>query len=124
MVGLVVEPSPENPSELWTRGLIRSGGIDWRVDIPNSVETVSTGINDWGQVVGRTYHPTSWRGVLLDEGRVTLLDGPQNGQPRQTYLRDINNHGHITGYTRRDPGDRYTIGIYGTPKPAKTVQAH
>jgi probable HAF family extracellular repeat protein len=69
------------------------------IDVPGSISTVTTGINDRGQIVGRFRDGTGQtHGLLIDGATLTTIDVP--GIPETTEANAINNSGQIVGIFR------------------------
>jgi probable HAF family extracellular repeat protein len=73
------------------------------IDVPGSISTVTTGINDRGQIVGRFRDAAGGpHGLLIDGATLTTIDVP--GIPETTEANAINNSGQIVGIFRDATG--------------------
>ena len=69
------------------------------IDVPGSISTVTTGINDRGQIVGRFRDAAGGpHGLLIDGAKLTIIDVP--GIRETTEANAINNLGQIVGIFR------------------------
>jgi probable HAF family extracellular repeat protein len=73
------------------------------IDVPGSISTVTTGINDRGQIVGRFRDAAGeTHGLLIDGAKLTIIDVP--GIRETTEANAINNLGQIVGIFRDAAG--------------------
>ncbi|MGH9249480.1 MAG: D-alanyl-D-alanine carboxypeptidase family protein [Acidimicrobiales bacterium] len=102
IVGRYSEDTPFVDDSTRVRGYIRHRGKTTRIDAPDAVHTLPTGINDRGDVVGYfvdsggTTHGFVWR-----DGRFTTLDVPDATAPTPV---DINDRGDVVGLFIDDAG--------------------
>jgi probable HAF family extracellular repeat protein len=91
------------------------------IDVPNSIGTATTGINDRGQIVGRFRDAAGeTHGLLIDGAELTIIDVP--GIRETTEANAINNRGQIVGIFRDATGalhsflkDRDTFTTFDVP---------
>jgi probable HAF family extracellular repeat protein len=97
-------------------GFLYDGGSYTTLNVPGSIQTIASGINNAGQVVG-LYADSSNRnhGYLYSGGAYTTLNVPGS---IDTEARGINNSGQIVGYyedaVHRLHGFLYANGHYNT----------
>jgi uncharacterized membrane protein len=91
LVGVYQVPGPLN-----FHGFLRRDGQFHRINAPAATySTVAAGINNAGTIVG-TYDDT--HGFIYREGAYSRWNAPQlAGEPKQTQLNGISNHGWIVG---------------------------
>ena len=91
LVGVYQVPGPLN-----FHGFLRRGGQFHKINAPAATySTVAAGINNAGTIVG-TYDDT--HGFIYRDGVYTRWNAPQlSGEPKQTQLNGISNHGWIVG---------------------------
>jgi probable HAF family extracellular repeat protein len=65
------------------------------IDVPGSISTVTTGINNRGQIVGFFSDATGTHGFLTNGATFTTIDVPDS---QSTQAFGINNRGQIVGY--------------------------
>lgn len=84
-------------------GFLYEGGRHRYLDYPQAVETIPTGINARGQIVGfyRLYPKTRFQGFVY-EGKFTTLNYP-GGVDAGTRLMGINDLGEIVGFCACEP---------------------
>jgi probable HAF family extracellular repeat protein len=100
--GQVVGAYIDDDADATYHGFLRDRRGRFRaVDIPGAKATVASRINDHGQIVGRYYESTPFRGpggrprgFLLDHGRLTRIDFPG---AVFTQAVGVNNRGHVVG---------------------------
>lgn len=91
LVGVYQVPGPLN-----FHGFLRRGGQFHKINAPAATySTVAAGINNSGTIVG-TYDDT--HGFIYRDGVYSRWNAPQlSGEPKQTQLNGISNHGWIVG---------------------------
>lgn len=100
--GVIVGDYLEDDADATYHGFPRDArGRFTTIDLPGAKATVASRINDRGQIVGRYYQTTPFRGpdarfrgFLLDRGKVTRIDVPGAAQ---TQAVGINNLGQVVG---------------------------
>ncbi len=65
------------------------------IDVPGSINSIASGINDCGHIVGDVYDQYGYHGYVFDGSVFAILDFP--GAPF-TRVTGINNSGQIAGY--------------------------
>jgi probable HAF family extracellular repeat protein len=95
-------------------GFLLDNGSYTTLDVPGSISTYPSGINDSGQIVGY-YNDAAVNphGFVLDNGRYTTLDVPGSVY---TWAYGINASGQIVGGCDTAPDDTW-YSFLATPVP-------
>jgi hypothetical protein len=97
-----------------SHGFLLSHGQYTTIDDPNGLNSVVTGINDRGQIVG-SYGDSSGavHGFLLSHGQYTTIDDPNAFS--STFVHGINDSGQIVGVYDDARGFGFSHGFTATP---------
>jgi probable HAF family extracellular repeat protein len=107
--GQIVGNYLEDDADATYHGFLRDArGRFTNIDLPGAKATVTSRINDHGQIVGRYYQTAPFRGpdarfrgFLLDRGKLTRIDVPG---ATQTQAVGVNNLGQVVGEYQNPDG--------------------
>jgi uncharacterized membrane protein len=88
------------PRDVGSQSVLWAGGVSSNISVPNSTQTVASGINDNGDIVGTFSDAGGVHGFVYSGGAYTTIDAPAalGATPGSTTLVGINNSGQIAGY--------------------------
>jgi probable HAF family extracellular repeat protein len=103
IVGRYSEDTPFVDDSARVRGYLRDGDEVTKIDYPDAVDTLPTGINDRGHVVGYYVDARgATHGFVWRNGRFSRLDAPRGTGATPV---DINDRGEVVGLRRDGAGE-------------------